>query len=422
MIGKQGIEQIRPELSTHDIALAALQTDLGDPSARTNLQTLIAMMGNPDAAGKSIYDNLGDFVGLVNFASLLALLGIPDVSGKSLYTVLVTDLLSHGTHGLAQLRTDIAAIPTTMVGTDNAATEAKQDIIDTVVDGIQTDLSNVTDGLGALKALLDTITGYLTTEIADILTDTGTTLPALLATIQTDLDNPSQYKADLSTLETRLSAVRAGYLDQLDFALQEAIAAIPTTMRGTDSAALAVDLGALATGAAVGAVTTADEVMAYVKQLVTNSRRVVHRMVFWSEIDDLITIDATAGDETLPPVTVAEIPSGAVILRVNVILSIGSFEDTSGSENKVVLAGTEHVQIDKTGGTYIDGIKMLAGMWLTGANAVRGGLVMIGNIDVASEVDANDTYELKIEGADVTAASLLLRDVQTGLIVYFTLE
>ena len=193
-------------------------------------------------------------------------------------------------------------------------------------------------------------------------------------------------------------------------------------MVGTNSAALAVDLGALATGAATGAVTTADEVMAYVKQLVTNSRRVVHRMVFWSEIDDLITIDATAGDETLPPVTVAEIPSGAIILRVNVILSIGSFEDTSASENKVVLAGTEHIQIDKTGGTYIDAIKMIAGMWLTGASAVRGGLVMIGDIDVASEVDANDTYELKIEGADVTAASLLLRDVQTGLIVYFTLE
>ena len=181
-------------------------------------------------------------------------------------------------------------------------------------------------------------------------------------------------------------------------------------------------LGTLATSAASGAVSTSDEVMAYTKQLVTNSRRVVHRMVFWSEIDDLITIDATAGDETLPPVTVGEIPTGAVILRVNVILSIGSFEDTSTAENKVVLAGTEHIQIDKTGGTYIDAIKMIAGMWLTGASAVRGGLVMIGDIDVASEVDANDTYELKIENADVTGASLLLRDVQTGLIVYFTLE
>ena len=47
--------------------------------------------------------------------------------------------------------------------------------------------------------------------------------------------------ADLTTLETRLSEIRAEYLDQLDFALQEAIAAIPTTMRGTDFALLAAN-------------------------------------------------------------------------------------------------------------------------------------------------------------------------------------
>lgn len=49
--------------------------------------------------------------------------------------------------------------------------------IDTVVDGIQTDLSNATDGLGAIKA-----------DTAAILTDTGTTIPATIATAQADLD------------------------------------------------------------------------------------------------------------------------------------------------------------------------------------------------------------------------------------------
>jgi len=38
----------------------------------------------------------------------------------------------------ANLPTDVAAIPTTMVGTDNAATETKQDIIDGIVDAIKT--------------------------------------------------------------------------------------------------------------------------------------------------------------------------------------------------------------------------------------------------------------------------------------------
>ncbi len=181
-------------------------------------------------------------------------------------------------------------------------------------------------------------------------------------------------------------------------------------------------LGKIDTAAATGAVTSTDLAMAYIKQLVTNSRRVVHQMDFWSDADDLITIDSTAGDETLPAVTVAEIPTGAVVLRVITMLKIGSFEDTSTAENKVVLAGTEHIQVDKTGGTYIDAIKMIAGQWLTGASAARGGDVMIGNIDVSSEVDGNDTYEFKWEGADVTGDSLLLRDVQVGLRVYFALE
>ena len=162
--------------------------------------------------------------------------------------------------------------------------------------------------------------------------------------------------------------------------------------------------------------------LSQVTDITSITQRAVYQIDFWSDVDDLITVDATAGDETFPPVTVAEIPSGAVVLRVIAIVKVGAFEDTSTAENKVVLAGTEHIQVDKSGGTYIDAIKMIAGQWLTPASGVRGGDVMVGNIDVASEVDGNDTYEFKWEGADVTGASLLLRDVQTGLRVYFTLE
>ena len=52
--------------------------------------------------------------------------------------------------------------------------------------------------------------------------------------------------------------------------ISDAVAAIPTTaMRGTDNAALASVLGALADAAAAGEVTEADTAMAYIKQLVT---------------------------------------------------------------------------------------------------------------------------------------------------------
>jgi len=62
----------------------------------------------------------------------------------------------------------ISAIPTTMVGTDNAATEAKQDIIDTNVD--------------------------------TILVDTGTTIPGTITTMQTDV---TQIKGDLPVKLTK---------------------------------------------------------------------------------------------------------------------------------------------------------------------------------------------------------------------------
>ena len=65
--------------------------------------------------------DVGDFSGQTHLQTLLASLGIPDTDSKPLYTVLITDLLSHATHGLAQLQADIAAIPITMVGTDGAA-------------------------------------------------------------------------------------------------------------------------------------------------------------------------------------------------------------------------------------------------------------------------------------------------------------
>ncbi|MBA7611773.1 hypothetical protein ES703_19002 [subsurface metagenome] len=89
-------------------------------------------------------------------------------------------------------------------------------------DAIEAKLDHASHGLAALKALIDAVEGKL--------------------------DTPANFMADLTTLEARLTAVRAGYLDQLDFNLAEAIAAIPTTMRGTDGAALAaVWTAALAT-------------------------------------------------------------------------------------------------------------------------------------------------------------------------------
>ncbi len=77
--------------------------------------------------------------------------------------------------------------------------DGKIDTIDTVVDGIQTDLSNGTDGLGAIKTdtaaiLIDTGTtldGKINTidsNVDAVLVDTGTTLPSSIAALDTVVD------------------------------------------------------------------------------------------------------------------------------------------------------------------------------------------------------------------------------------------
>jgi len=64
-----------------------------------------------------ILANLGDFQARTNLRTLLATLGVPDVAAKSLYTLLITDRLDHGTYGLSALYNALA-------GTVNAVNRA----------------------------------------------------------------------------------------------------------------------------------------------------------------------------------------------------------------------------------------------------------------------------------------------------------
>lgn len=70
------------------------------------------------------------------------------------------------------------------------------------------DLANATDGLSALKTLIDTIDDFLDTEIAAILTDTGTDIPATLATIAGYLDTEiGQLGTDVAAVKSDTAAI-----------------------------------------------------------------------------------------------------------------------------------------------------------------------------------------------------------------------
>ena len=119
-------------------------------------------------------------------------------------------------------------------GTDGlGALKALIDTVDTVVDGIQTDLSNGTAGLGALKALIETTDGICDAikAVTDNLPNSGSlsslaTASALATTdavcdgIQTDLSNGTDglgaLKALIDTIDTVVDAVKVK-TDQLTF-------------------------------------------------------------------------------------------------------------------------------------------------------------------------------------------------------------
>jgi|GEM_PF-2012862 len=154
-----------------------------------NMLTVVATTGNGFEIGKSY--NLVVTTGTVDSVSVVGEVVGQFTLGRSAAAV----DLANATDGLTALKTVL----------DLAATAANLAIVDTVVDGIQTDLSNGTDGLGAIKTSVDAIptTAMRGTDSAAtaaalatvdgivdaILVDTGTTLPASLATIDGNVDS-----------------------------------------------------------------------------------------------------------------------------------------------------------------------------------------------------------------------------------------
>ena len=129
----------------------AVQTDVGDPTGET-LASISAKIGD-------IARSLDVIIGARWDAS-------GDLGTDIGQLLTYTDILDDATNGLANIKSLIDTL-TTNVGT-----------VDTVVDGIQTDLSNVTDGLGALKDLIDAVQAGL----GDVGDTAHTTFPSAAAT------------------------------------------------------------------------------------------------------------------------------------------------------------------------------------------------------------------------------------------------
>jgi len=263
-------------------------------------------------------------------------------------------------------------------------------------------------------------------DLATIDTNVDTLLTRLSADRAGYLDNLSAgavaLNSNLATVLTRLSATRAGYLEQLDFNLQEAIAAIPTTaMRGTDGAALASSwTAALATALGNYNATRAG----YLDHL----NRDRPDMIFPSAPAAIVVIPGTGADLNFPNVTVEDLPSGLSIARADYVLIIGALLDTSGSENQIKTGTTDGIYVQANGGDWSSGLLALTftalGLQVDG-NAYRGGTVIFGAIDISATVTGNGTYNfrsdesVKSKGVEATAGTIELLDVTSIIRIWF---
>ncbi len=132
-----------------------------------------------------------------------------------------------------------------------------------------------------------------------------------------------------------------------------------------------------------------------------------------SDVQAIVTLTTTAGDKSLPSVTIAGIPAGVTLIKVEAIMLFRAIEDTSGSANEIEAGCTPAVQVKETSaGTYTDAITVIDATLVVGASKVANGSVWFGNIDVKAEVNEDDTYAFQFDQADAVGNNLLLRDVQ----------
>ena len=150
-------------------------------------------------------------------------------------------------------------------------------------------------------------------------------------------------------------------------------------------------------------------------------RQEIRQMDIYGPAMASITITNIATNISLPSVTLLTLPSNAEIVRAMAIFLFAELENTAGGVNS--LSGDQYIQVQKEiGGSWMNCVTLKAGLFSLGSGATRGGGVIMGDIDCASEVDTPGVqYDMRIASALAVDASLIIKEVQTGLRVYYRL-
>jgi len=153
----------------------------------------------------------------------------------------------------------------------------------------------------------------------------------------------------------------------------------------------------------------------------TGNHNLTSRQTFSSDLQATVVVNATAADVSLPDVTIpsGSIPEGATFVRVIAAVSWRKSVESSVGANAVNVA--QNIQVrDDTPGTYVDAINIPDNSLAHASEGIEGGFMLVGDENLVTTVDGEDTYNFKWELADVDGASLTFHDWQCHLIVDYS--
>lgn len=151
----------------------------------------------------------------------------------------------------------------------------------------------------------------------------------------------------------------------------------------------------------------------------TKLARIELSVVMWGGFDE-ITLKSAADPAALDVATkfTPDVPTGVTITRAFLIMKFREITCVA-TANYISTAGV--VQVKKAAGAFLTGITIPIGTLDVALGAVAAGGVWIGDVDVKAQVEDGTECEFQLITLRSNADDLLIRDVQLGLQIYYTL-
>jgi hypothetical protein len=143
--------------------------------------------------------------------------------------------------------------------------------------------------------------------------------------------------------------------------------------------------------------------------------KVISEFDLWSGPTAAFTVTSVAANVNFNGITIAGIPTGAVITQAKVLLKFRGIEEDSGSAN--ALNGDQIIQAQKAvGGSWITALTLKNSMLNCPADSRDPGDVWIGTEDIKAQVPANGSVlSMRWYQAVVVGNSVYVRDMQVGV-------